>query len=31
MKKFLIKGPDTKVEFEIEDDEMIEWRIKKID
>ena len=30
MKKFLIKGPETKTEFEIEDDEAIEWNIIKI-
>lgn len=30
MKKFLIKGPETQKEFEIEDDEMIQWEVIKI-
>lgn len=30
MKKILIKGPQTQKEFEIQDDEMIEWNIIKI-
>ena len=31
MKKFVITGPETSKTFSIEDDEMIEWNIIKIE
>lgn len=30
MKHFTIVGPKTTSEFDIEDDEMIEWRVRSI-